>query len=158
MNDILERLLEQEVRLRFPLFNEESAWELGCLFAERAKRDDLSIAVDIATKDRVLFHHSRAGASPDNEAWIRRKKRTVNRFGHSSLYIGKKLESLGLTLAQKYYLSERSYAAHGGCFPLIVDGVGVIGTVTVSGLPQEEDHALVVDVIGAYLAGERARA
>ncbi len=156
MNDILERLLEQEERLRFPLFNEESAWELGCLFAERAKRDAIAIAVDIATKDRVLFHHSRAGTNPDNEAWIRRKKRTVNRFGHSSFYIGKKLESLGLTLAQKYYLSERSYAAHGGCFPIIVEGVGVIGTVTVSGLPQEEDHALVVDVLGAYLAGERA--
>jgi predicted dehydrogenase/uncharacterized protein (UPF0303 family) len=124
MNDILERLLEQEERLRFPFFNEESAWELGCLFVERARRDDLAIAVDIATKDRVLFHHSRAGASPDNEAWIRRKKRTVNRFGHSSFYIGKKLESLGLTLAQKYYLPERLYAAHGGCFPLIVDGVG----------------------------------
>ncbi len=158
MNDILERLLEQEERLRFPFFNEESAWELGCLFAQRAKRDALAITVDIAMKDRVLFRHSRAGTSPDNQAWIKRKKRTVNRFGHSSFYIGKKLESLGLTMSEKYYLSERDYAAHGGCFPLRVEGVGVIGTVTVSGLPQEEDHALVVEVLSAFLAGARSGA
>ena len=150
--------MEQEERLRFSSFNEENAWQLGCLFAERAERDGLDISVDIATKDRVLFRHSRAGTSPDNEAWIERKKRTVNRFGHSSFYIGKKLESLGLTISQKYYLSEKDYAAHGGCFPLIVEGVGVIGTVTVSGLPQEEDHALVVEVLSAYLAGARSGA
>ena len=43
------------------------------------------------------------------------------------------------------------FAAHGGAFPVIVRDVGVVGTVTVSGLPQEEDHRLVVAVLRAFL-------
>ena len=58
----------------------------------------------------------------------------------------------GDAFASKYLLDEREYAAHGGAFPVIVRGVGVVGTVTVSGLPQEEDHRLVVSVLRAFLA------
>jgi uncharacterized protein (UPF0303 family) len=32
--------------------------------------------------------------------------------------------------------------------------VGVVGVVTVSGLPQAEDHALVVEAIEDYLSGD----
>jgi uncharacterized protein (UPF0303 family) len=38
----------------------------------------------------------------------------------------------------------RDYATHGGSFPIRVTGVGGVGAVTVSGIPQREDHALVV--------------
>jgi uncharacterized protein (UPF0303 family) len=38
---------------------------------------------------------------------------------------------------------------------MIVKGTGLIGTVTVSGLPQEEDHKLVVQAIRDYLAQEK---
>nr|BFE72411.1 hypothetical protein GCM10020092_057120 [Actinoplanes digitatis] len=43
------------------------------------------------------------------------------------------------------------FAAHGGAFPVRVPNVGVVGVVTVSGLPQADDHALVVEAIEAYL-------
>ncbi len=99
----------------------------------------------------MLFHCSRKGTNPDNDQWVIRKKNTVNRFGHSSWYIGQKLRELKQTLEQKYMVSDREYAAHGGSFPLTLQGVGIIGTITVSGLTQEEDHALVVDVLAAYL-------
>jgi len=147
----LDKLVEQEKALQFERFDEDDAWKLGCAFVEKAQAEKLGITIDISTKDKVLFHCSRKGTNPDNDHWVMRKKNTVNRFGHSSWYIGQKLRELKQTLEQKYLVSERDYAAHGGSFPLAVRGVGIIGTITVSGLTQEEDHALVVDVLATFL-------
>ena len=74
---------------------------------------------------------------------------------HSSFYIGQLLRSKGRGLEEVYYISESDYAPHGGCFPIIVRNAGMVGTITVSGLPQEEDHKLVVQAIREYLAQER---
>jgi uncharacterized protein (UPF0303 family) len=151
MNDPLEALLRQEEELRFASFDEIDAWELGFLFVERARLDNLSITVDISTKDKILFHYSCPGTNPDNDQWIIRKKNLVNRFGHSSWYFGQKLIQDGTSLEKRFYVSEKDFAPHGGCFPLAIKGTGIIGTITVSGLPQEEDHALVVHIIAEYI-------
>ena len=47
----------------------------------------------------------------------------------------------------RYNLPEEDYAAHGGCFPIIVANAGIIGAVTVSGLTQREDHNLAVEAL-----------
>jgi uncharacterized protein (UPF0303 family) len=91
-------------------------------------------------------------AVPTN-AWIERKKRVVDRYGHSSFYVGTLCASQGVTFEEKSRLDRDGYAAAGGCFPVIVRNVGPVGTVTVSGLPQAEDHALVVRVLREFLAG-----
>ena len=93
-----------------------------------------------------------AGASADNDEWVKRKVRLVYRFGHSSFYMGQNSKSKGKSIEEAYLLSENEFAPHGGCFPVIVKGTGMVGTVTVSGLPQEEDHKLVVQSIRKYLA------
>ena len=155
MNDALEALLRQEEELRFASFDEIDAWELGFLFVERARLDNLGITIDISTKDKILFHYSCPGTNPDNDQWIIRKKNLVNRFGHSSWYFGQKLIQDGTSLEKRYYVSEKDFAAHGGCFPLAIKGSGIIGTVTVSGLPQEEDHALVVHIIAEYIRAKK---
>ena len=87
------------------------------------------------------------GAVPDNDSWIENKIRVVHRFLHSSLYM--RLESLadGTTFEERYGLDPARYAAHGGAFPIAIVGVGVVGVVTVSGLPQLEDHAMVVNAL-----------
>ena len=36
-------------------------------------------------------------------------------------------------------------------FPLFVEGAGVVGSVTVSGLPQRDDHNLAVEALCALL-------
>ncbi len=59
--------------------------------------------------------------------------------------MGRLLEQTGLSFGARYNLPEEDYAAHGGCFPIIVEGTGIVGSVTVSGLPQREDHNLVVE-------------
>jgi uncharacterized protein (UPF0303 family) len=151
MEEILRQLLDEEATLQFERFDEESAWDLGNRLVAEAKARGLAIAIDIAMGGRRLFHSSRPGTSADNGHWIERKKRSVERFGHSSFYVGQLLKSRGKTLAENYHVSEEEFAAHGGCFPIIVRGTGMVGTVAVSGLPQEEDHKLVVGTIRAML-------
>jgi len=58
----------------------------------------------------------------------------------------------GVTLEEKYILPPFDYAPHGGAFPVRIRGSLPIGTITVSGLPQIDDHALVVAVIADHLA------
>jgi uncharacterized protein (UPF0303 family) len=115
----------------------------------------LPITVDISTKDKTLFHYSARGTNPDNDQWVIRKKNLVNRFGQSSYRFGEKLRQDKTTIEGRYLVSEADYAPHGGCFPLAIRNVGIIGTVTVSGLAQEADHELVVETVRAFLGGAR---
>lgn len=155
MDDILKQLLQEEQELQFTRFNEEVAWELGGQLVEMARNRNLPVTIDITRGSHQLFHAALRGTSPDNDEWVKRKVRLVYRFGHSSFYIGQLLKSKGKTIEQSYLVSESEYAPHGGCFPVIVKGTGIVGTITVSGLPQEEDHKLVVEALRNYLAEEK---
>ena len=77
--------------------------------------------------------------------WIRRKRNVVERFGKSSYAIGLELELTGKTIEQRHGLTLADYAMHGGAFPLVLAGTGLVGSVIASGLPQREDHAMVVE-------------
>ena len=155
MEDILNTLLQQEQELQFINFNEMTAWQIGTQMVERAMRENLPVTIDITRGQHQLFHASMPGTSADNDEWVKRKVRLVNRFGHSSFYMGQLLKHKGKTIEQSYLISESEFAAHGGCFPIIVKGTGMVGTITVSGLPQEEDHKLVVESIRAFIAKEK---
>jgi uncharacterized protein (UPF0303 family) len=155
MNDILKQLLQEEQELQFTKFNEDTAWQIGGQLVERAVSEGLPVAIDITRGNHQLFHASLRGTSADNDEWIKRKVRLVYRFGHSSFYMGQLLKSKGKRLEEAYLLSENDYAPHGGCFPIIIRDTGVIGTITVSGLAQEEDHKLVVQAIKDFLAQEK---
>jgi len=154
MEDILKQLLQEEQELQFRKFNEDTAWKIGNQLVEQALSKDLPVTIDITKGTHQLFHASLCGTSADNDEWVKRKVRLVYRFGHSSFYMGQLLKSKGKRIEEAYLVSESEYAAHGGCFPVIVKDTGMIGTITVSGLPQEEDHKLVVQAIRDYLAQE----
>jgi uncharacterized protein (UPF0303 family) len=151
---LLAELLSQEAGLQFRAFRNEDALSLGMKLVERAKADGKSITVDICRNGQQLFHCALPGTSADNDAWIRRKNNVVNRYGHSSFYVGTLFRAKNTTFEQTSRLDADQYAAHGGAFPIIVRDVGVVGTVSVSGLPQEEDHRLVVQVLREFL-GEK---
>jgi uncharacterized protein (UPF0303 family) len=155
MEDVLTQLLQEEQELQFEKFNEATAWKIGSRLVERATNAGLSVTIDITRGNHQLFHASLPGTSADNDEWVKRKVRLVYRFGHSSFYMGQLLKSKGKRIEEAYLVSESEYAAHGGCFPVIVKGTGIIGTITVSGLPQEEDHKLVVQTIRDFLAKEQ---
>ena len=149
----LTELLAEEHELQFSSFTNEDSWALGCDLVEVAQEQGAPVAVDIQRNGHQLFHAALTGATPDNDEWIRRKVRVVQRFGHSSLAVGQAARERGTTFEERFGLDPLEYAAHGGGFPILVRSVGPVGVVTVSGLPQVEDHRMVVAAIRAFLAG-----
>lgn len=147
----LEQLATEEAELRFTRFDYDDAWRLGTMLVEAGRARKLPIAIDISRGGQQLFHAALDGSTPDNDAWIQRKIRSVLRFGHSSMYISMQRKIDGRSLAESAFVDPREFAAAGGCFPVHVEGSGIVGTVTISGLPQREDHRLVVTTIRAFL-------
>ncbi len=148
----LEEVAAEEAELQLPGFDEDDAWALGSALVATARAAGAPVAVDITRHGHQLFHAALPGSSPDNDRWIERKARVADRFGHSSLYVRLLCERDGTTLEGTFGLDPREFAAHGGAFPLLVRGVGPVGTVTVSGLPQVEDHRMVVAALREHLA------
>ncbi len=144
-------LLEQERQLQFSGFTNADAIRLGQIVVDRAVEESLTIVVDIYRCGQQLFHAALAGTGVDNDRWVERKRRVVERFGHSSGLIRARLDTANKTIEERYYVDSMDFSAYGGSFPIIVRNVGVVGTLTVSGLTQEEDHALAVRGIEEFL-------
>jgi uncharacterized protein (UPF0303 family) len=148
----IARIEAEERELVFTRFDNDDAWRLGCLLVELARERELAVTIDVRRGPQQLFHAALPGTTPDNDSWVERKVRVVERFGASSYLVGQRARAKGITFAAMHDLPLQEYAAHGGCFPVRIRDVGVVGTVTVSGLPQADDHALVVEAIRAFLA------
>ncbi|MFC7963646.1 heme-degrading domain-containing protein [Streptomyces cinereoruber] len=148
----------QEARLVLPRFTYEDAWTLGTLLVSLARERRAPVAIDVRRGAQQLFHCALPGSSADNDAWIDRKRRVVERYGESSFLVGARFRAKGTTFEASSRLDPDRYAAHGGSFPIGVEGAGVIGSVTVSGLPQAEDHALVVEALERLLSSYGADA
>jgi uncharacterized protein (UPF0303 family) len=147
----LKKIALQEKRLQFTEFNAKVAWELGIALKTAAEKRGAAVAIDIQLHGHPLFSYGMPGTTPDNWEWIRRKRNVVMRYHRSSYAVGLKHERAGTTLQDATGLDLRDYSTHGGCFPVMLAGTGCIGTITVSGLPQREDHSLVVSVLQEYL-------
>jgi uncharacterized protein (UPF0303 family) len=144
-------LEEQEARLQFPTFNADTAWQLGSLLRAKLLERNAGGSVEIDLAGHVLFACATVGATPGQANWIRRKRNTVRHFARSTYAVGRKLEKEGTTLSARHGLNETDYVAHGGGFPLLLRGTGMVGTVIFSGLPQRDDHNLVVEALAEVL-------
>jgi uncharacterized protein (UPF0303 family) len=152
--ELLRELEVQEKELQFSEFTSKTALKIGMDLVEKGQKGNKVITIDITRNGHQLFHYSFDGTSPDNDQWVIRKNRVVNRFNMSSYHMSIFLQSEGKTLEEKFLLSSQEYARYGGAFPIIIKNVGAVGTITVSGLTQEEDHAMVVGAIGDFLKGK----
>jgi len=141
---------EHELLLEFESFNETTAWELGSRLRAAADAGGHAVFIDIWMGDRCVFRSAMRGTSPANADWARRKRNLVNLLHMSSYRIGL-ADAEGSNTLALLALDPRDHAPHGGCFPIRVMGTGVVGSVTVSGLAQREDHKLVVETIANYL-------
>jgi uncharacterized protein (UPF0303 family) len=147
----IEKIALQEKRLQFDHFDSTVAWAIGSALKAAAEKRGVAVAIDVRLHGHILFSYAMPGTTPDNLDWIRRKCNVVQRFQRSSYAIGLINQRAQTNLQTKYGLELKDYAPHGGCFPILLAGSGCVGSITVSGLPQREDHALVVSVLQDYL-------
>jgi uncharacterized protein (UPF0303 family) len=140
----------QERELRLPRFDAEIAWQLGTRLRAMALERGLAIVIDVRRFGQPLFYAALEGTTPDNPEWVRRKSNVVARYHRSSYGMGLSLQEKAQTLEERGH-SIADFAAHGGSFPIHVEGAGIIGSVTVSGLPQRADHELVVEALCGHL-------
>ena len=147
----LQVIEAQERVLEFPGFDADAAWALGGRMRALAQRDGRPVAMGIWMARALLFYAGTPGVALDNEFWLQRKRATVERFGRSTYRMGLELERDGSTLEEKQGLSLREFCVHGGGFPLRLTGTGCVGAVVLSGLPQRQDHAMVVEAMAGVL-------
>lgn len=152
VNEDIKQIIRQEEELIFHAFDEEAAFSIGHRIWDIAQNGGLSIAVEISLWDRRLFYAATAGATFDNQEWLRRKFNTVRRFHASTYRLVLEQQREDKMFAPHKALDVADYALAGGGFPIRVRNSGVIGSIIVSGLPQREDHNLVVRAIAEHLS------
>lgn len=156
LTEDLARLIQQEETLQFPHFDEALAWQIGCNLYDQATENSWPLVIDVRRFDRQLFFAALPGSTTDNQEWVRRKTNSVQRFLRSTYRLKHQLALENQDITQRYYLSPADYTCAGGGFPVIVQGAGVIGSITVSGLPDRQDHQLIVEGLCLQLGHDPA--
>lgn len=156
LHEDLDIIARQERELVLPSLDAETAWQLGSHLRSLAQQRGLPVVIDIRRFGQPLFYAVMEGTIPDNVDWVRRKSNVVARFHRSSYAIGIREKIKSESICESQGLPLADYATHGGSFPLTVAGAGVIGSVTVSGLPMRADHELVIEALCALLHREYA--
>lgn len=131
-------------------FTNRIALEMGLAIIELARKREARIGVSIRRLNQTVFEFIDNDLSTDKANWIRRKVNTAVHFAESSLAVRLDLEKKGKTLAADFGLSDQDYIAKGGSIPIIVTGAGLIGTITVTGLKDVDDHQIIVDALSDY--------
>lgn len=142
-------VIKQEQALVLPQFDENFAFALGSNIRDRALAEQLGLVVDIRTWDRQMFFAATAGTSSDNAEWVRRKINTVRRFQRASYRMV--LERGEGPFSPQSGADPADYVIAGGGFPIRVAGAGIIGCLTISGLPGRDDHGVAVAALCKHL-------
>ena len=150
INNLLMEIRQQEESLQWPVFNEALAWELGCTLQQAAELNQAAVHIEIEAFGRLLFACAMPGSAPSNADWARRKRNVTQMLQRSSLAIGLGMKRDETDLQRKMGLPDRDYAPHGGSFPLRILGSGCIGSITVSGMPEFDDHEMIVNVLQTW--------
>lgn len=153
-NELLKRIETYEAQeriLQFEKFSYADALDVGLKLVVHAKNNNFAVLINIEVNGFQIFRYAFEGTSIQNERWVRRKINSVNVVQKSSLLIGAMLERDNKDLGKDWHLDAKNFTHHGGAFPIRIKGTGMIGTICVSGRPQQEDHQIIVDVLCDYL-------
>jgi len=145
-------LLHEERILILPLLDLNEAIEIGEITKSLADLRTLPIAIEVRLGNWTIYHVSLPGSTPENDWWMSRKARTVMLKHHSTMYERVSAEERGVDWHEENNLLDETHAIHGGGLPLTTKNEGFVGVLLISGLPQVEDHLLVVEVLTEFLA------
>lgn len=154
LETLIAKIETEVAELQFTRFTNDDAVALGQLLVQLGVGRNLPIAVSICKPNHILFRAALDGATPDNDYWLDAKSRTAARYLVPSLLVGLRARRNGGRAEDNPMFDTSTHAAHGGSFPLYIRGVGPVATVTVSGLPQLEDHKLVVEALRTFHAAD----
>lgn len=152
----IARIAKQEKRLAFSGFDEAVAFKIGSALRERALAENLPIVIQISVWDRLLFYAALPGSSNSNFDWVRRKINVVKMFQKSTYRMVLEQDSPDRAFKTGHGLPVTDYVLAGGGFPVVIKGVGAVGAFGVSGLPEREDHGVIVDTLCDHLGVVRS--
>ena len=154
--ELLQVIIKQEESLQLDHMDTTEAWKLGLILRDMGMAFGANMAVHISLLGTQVFHCGLGQPKPNNDRWIARKERGTLDCWKSSLRL--KLEALtGGNQLQDHGFTATDVVFMGGCFPLRLKSLGVVGAVTVSGLSDAQDHQLAVDALAKYLGVEVPR-
>ena len=147
----LKKLLEQTEKQRkacvVTSFTNAEAFDLGYYIYQKALREGKPFAVSVTRNRQRLFYASAEGPTTENDHWIMRKENTAYFFRKSTYEMYLYLQIREANLFDRYGLPQDQYVAAGGSMPISAEGFGMIGTATVSGMSQAQDHAFVTEAV-----------
>ncbi|MDN4472183.1 heme-degrading domain-containing protein [Demequina zhanjiangensis] len=150
--ETVERLAAEQTELVLDSLTLNDAWALGSIAVEIARERELPVVIEIRRGEQEVFHAAMEGTNADNDTWVARKAASVRRYAMSSLRLGLFFRMHGVDFHEASGLAKGEFVAAGGCIPLEVRSAGMVGTLAVSGLTDEQDHALAVEALRRHLA------
>ena len=146
-----KQLIDEEQILKLPSLTNNDAIEIGQIAVTLGSQRKLPIAIEVRIAKWIVFHASLEGSKPENDWWINRKVAVVMLNHHSTMFERVSAEERGVDWHKENGVADETHAIHGGALPLITEE-GFKGILTISGLPQVEDHLLAVEVLTEFLA------
>lgn len=138
-------------KIELERFDNRIAFDMALRVIELARNRNQFVAIEITRLNHSVFLYVDEGLPMDKINWLRRKANVAKQFEESSLSVKNELKEGNMTLEKTFALDEKDFLAKGGAIPIFVKGAGMVAVITVSGLNDEEDHAIIVDALqGKY--------
>ena len=142
---------DMNTKIELEKFTNRMALEMGLAVVELAKSRNQNIAIEICRLNQSVFMYIDDNLPADKHNWLRRKANVAKQFEESSLNVKNDLKDGNMTLEKTFGLDDKDFIAKGGSIPIFIKHAGMVATITVSGLHDEEDHKIIIDALkGKY--------
>ncbi len=134
-------------KIELEAFDHSTALKMATKVIDLANARKQTIAVEIARLNFPVFLFVGDGLPADKLNWLRRKANIAKHFEESSLRVKHDLMKGNMSLEKTFALGEKDFLARGGAIPIFVKNAGMVATITVSGLSDEQDHQIILEAL-----------